>query len=81
MYSGIRIFNLYFHSKKCLSTKVEEVCKVSFAYSLKDSTHFQSYSGHYRPLYPLSVKLFHMFVMWLDYLVTLCILSWGSLTS
>ena len=48
----IRIVNLYSQWKRKLPTRVQCLCVVYFALSLRDSTHFQRYlSQHFIP-YP-----------------------------
>lgn len=65
--------------KATLPTRVQCLSTVIFAFSLMDSTYFQSYFRKHLNLSFHLVRLFHTFVMYVDYFVTFCILSWNSL--
>lgn len=61
-----------------LPMRVQCWCSVYFAFSYINSTHFQSHLGStFFPLAPL-LRLFYIFVIQLDGLVTGCILAWDS---
>lgn len=64
-----------------LSTRVQCFICSSFCLSLTDSIRFHSYLNH-RPFLQLpSVTLFHVFVIWLEFFVIECIVSWNPPTS
>ena len=63
-----------------LSSRIRCSGVVSFVFSLTGFTHFQSYLGEH--LFPLPlVRVFHTFVVYLDSLGTVRLLSWNPLTS
>lgn len=66
-YSHFRIINLYAHRKYLYQPEYSSYIEFLCLFSLTDSIHFQSDLGqHFIPLTP-SVRLFHIFVIYLNF--------------
>ena len=81
MHSGIIIVNLQPPWETALWTRRWCWCTVLFAFRLTDSTMFEvTWVSTPLPSFS-SVKLCHMFKVYLEWLVMFCILSWDLLIS